>query len=244
MCKKKESIKNSHIMPDFITRWLRDTSVTQRMRSSLIPNKRIQDTSKVSLLCKECEGLFGKFETYFSEIIFKPVIDSDTPVLNYDARLLKFGVSLVWCYLVVSLPKFLRQHPTQKVSAEIAERKWRDFLFDDLNLNGYEIHLLMLNRVIGAPIIEGTDLDINWYFFRTVGGTVCLSFQDPFVLIKLPAFVFIAPLKPVPFTHMTGTRIHKEGIFEFNKQAPNGKILDLFLDYAEEALSPLGTISK
>jgi len=244
LCLKNKSIRNSHIFPQFITDWLRNTSVTEKMRWSNNPNKRVQDTKRVKLLCEDCEKLFSAFEKYFSETIFKPVLNSHNPVVDYNHKLLKFAVSLSWRMLAISSQEYPWKVPAHKLAAEKAEKQWREFLLHDTDLNGYEHHLLMLRFMAGAPKIKGTDIDVNWYFFQSIDGTIVQNIQEAFVYMKLPGFVFISPIEPKPFIHMSGTLIGKEGKFEFYKQKPNQEIFKFLIDRSKEALSPLRTLSK
>jgi len=244
LCLENKSLKNSHIFPQFITDWIRNTSVTGKMRLAITPNKRVQDTNKVKLLCQDCERLFSGFEKYFSETIFKPVINSYNPVLNYDYKLLKFAVSLSWRMLAVSMQGCPWKIPAHKLAAEKAEKRWREFLLHNTDLNSYEHHLLMLRLVTGAPKIEGTNLNVNWYFFRSIDGTIVQNSKEAFVYMKLPGFVFISPIRPELFAHMAGTLIEKRGKLEFCKQVPNRAIFRFLIGRSVEALSPTGTISK
>jgi hypothetical protein len=244
LCLKNKPLRSSHIFPHFITDWIRDTSVTEKMRSPFTPNKRIQDTKKVKLLCKDCERLFSKFEKYFSETIFKPVLNSNNPIVDYDINLLRFAVSLSWRMLAASLQRCPWKAPFHKTAAEKAEVRWREFLLDDRDLNNYEHHLLMLRFVTGAPKIKGTDININWYFFRSIDGTIVQNSKEAFVYAKMPGFVFISPINPEPFTHLTGTLIKKRGQFEFYKQSLNGEICGFLIGRSVKVLSPLGIISK
>lgn len=244
LCLKNKSLRNSHIFPQFITDWIRNTSVTEKMRSAVTPNKRVQDTKKAKLLCEDCEGLFSEFEKYFSETIFKPVINSYSPVLNYNHKLLKFAVSLSWRMLTISMQGCPWKVPVHKLAAEKAEKRWREFMLHDTDLNGYEHHLLMLRLVTGAPKIEGTDINVNWYFFRSIDGTIVQNSKEAFVYMKLPGFVFVSPVKPGLFAHMAGTLIKKSGKLEFYRQVPNREIFRFLIGRSVEVLSPVGTISK
>lgn len=244
LCLKNNSLRNSHIFPQFITDWIRNTSVTGKMRAGITPNIRVQDTKKTKLLCEDCERLFSKFEKYFSETIFKPVLNADNPVLNYDYELQKFAVSLSWRMLVVSIQKCPWKMPEHKLAAKKAENQWRNFLLHDTDLDGYEQHLLMLRLVQGASNIKSTNVNVNWYFFRTIDGTIVQNSKEAFVFMKLPGFVFISPLRPEPFFQMKGTLIEKKGKLEFYKQVPSSEIFRFLFNRSEETLSYLGTISK
>lgn len=143
LCHKKKPLKNSHINPKFITDWIKNTSVTDKFRTAVNPNKRVQDTTKTKLLCEDCEQLFSGFEKYFSETIFKPVINSYNPVVNYNDNLLKFAVSLSWRYLVTSDKEYSRLTTTQKMEAKKAEEQWRKYLLNEIELDEYEHHFFV-----------------------------------------------------------------------------------------------------
>ena len=240
LCLKDKTLRKSHVFPAFVTDWIRRTSVTEKMRSAVSPNKRVQDTRKIELLCDDCETLFSQYEKYFSEDIFKPVLGSFKPVLNYDHRLLKFAVSLSWRMLVVTMENFLRKTPQHKIAIEEAEAKWRAFLLDDISAKDYEHHFFMLRRVEGAPEIKDTNTDINWYFFRAVDGTIMFTAKDVYVYTKLPGFVFISTMSSVKVTGMTGTLIRDKGELQFLKQCPSKKIFSFLLDRSIEVLSLSG----
>ena len=51
LCGAVSELQESHVLPAFIYRWLRDTSANGHMRSGEMPNKRIQDGHKRYWLC-------------------------------------------------------------------------------------------------------------------------------------------------------------------------------------------------
>src|SRR3989338_2133962 len=63
LCGINDELQNSHIIPSFIYRWLKETSGTGFLRFGQTPNKRVQDGLKDYLLCSSCEGLFQKLYT-------------------------------------------------------------------------------------------------------------------------------------------------------------------------------------
>ncbi len=242
LCLKSKILRKSHIFPAFVTKWLRETSVTGKMRTAIKPNKRVQDAIKIQLFCDDCEALLSKYEKYFSENVFKPVLNTSTPVLTYDYRLLKFAVSLSLRMLIVSMENVLRKMPQHKIAAEEAERRWREFLLHDTNMNDYEHHFFMLRLVLGAPEIKGSN--INWYFFRAVDGTTIFDAKHVHVYVKLPGFVFISPISSKKLDGMTETLIRDSGKIEFFKQLPSKKIFNFLLDRSTEVLSASGSISR
>ncbi|NQT34238.1 hypothetical protein HQ587_03530 [bacterium] len=248
LCKKKESIKNSHLIPKFTTDWIRNTSDTGKFRTSVLPNKRVQDSKKVDLLCGDCENLFSKFEGYFSKVIFKPVMNSnnpvvDYPVVDYTESLLKFAVSLSWRILVFKMYGYPWKILDHKLAAQKAEIRWREYLLNNTEMKD-EHHILMLGFVEDAPEIEGTDIDMNFYFRRSVDADIAQGSKESFVYTKLPGFVFISPIFPGTHTHMVDTLIGENGTLEFYKQAIDSTIIKFLVRRFNQTLSPIRTISE
>ena len=67
LCKKEKSFQISHIVPSFAGKWLKESSATGFMRELIPPNERIQDVSKIQLLCRDCERLLSGLETYLAK---------------------------------------------------------------------------------------------------------------------------------------------------------------------------------
>lgn len=243
LCLKNKELRESHVIPDFTGKWIKNTSVTGKLRSSDSVNKRIQDLIKVKLLCDDCESIFQKYEKYFSENIFKPFLNSYTPKFKYDENLIKFIVSLSWRMLVVSMPKVKWKSDEHKAAAEKSEKVWRDFLYKNKDIGNYEHHLLLLRFVPDAPKVSGTTVDINWYFFRSVEGTIVQNIQETFTYVKIPGFVIISPLYEIQFCHSKNTKINFNGIIDLEKQGFDDSIFTYLVQRSDEALSPLKNLS-
>jgi hypothetical protein len=94
-----ESLIESHIIPKFVYKWIKDTSTTGRLRDSRNINRPVQDGFKVKYLCSKCEVDFSIFEKYFSEEVFTPFANSDGDIskINIDPdKFKKFVSSLLW----------------------------------------------------------------------------------------------------------------------------------------------------
>lgn len=244
LCQNNPELVDSHIIPDFVGRWIKNTSGTGKLRNPETINKRVQDLVKCKLLCSECESIFQKYEDYFSKNIFKPFLMSYLPEFQYDNRLLKFIVSLSWRILVYSMPDIRWKTEKHKIQAEQAEKVWRDFLFEDKNFDDYEHNLLLLRFVQGSPIISGTTVDINWYFFRSVDGTIAQNADEAFTYVKIPGFVFISPLREGSFEHLKNTKINSNGTVDFNSQNIDDLIYNYFDQRSNEALSNFRKLSS
>jgi len=63
LCGKEADLCESHLVPKFVFRWLKKTGA-DAFRPPLDPNRKVKDGAKLYLLCEECEGRFGRVETY------------------------------------------------------------------------------------------------------------------------------------------------------------------------------------
>ncbi len=243
LCKKNNELKDSHLIPKFVSNWIKSTSATGKLRPAIAPNHRVQDTIKVKLLCNDCECLFSKFETYFADSVFYPVIDSDSYVINYNKSLLKFAVSLSWRILVYHL---LNHKTNIKHIKELkeAEKNWREYLLSNVMKNDYEHHMLMLRYIWNAPKISGTDVDINWYYYRTVDGTIIQNNEESIVFVKLPGFAFFSSVIPKNFKHGNNTIINNIGALNAKKQSLSETVRKYLIQRSIEALAPISNISK
>ena len=54
LCHSQKTLRKSHIVPKFVSHYLKETSLTGYLRMSSNINKRVQDGIKIKLLCDEC----------------------------------------------------------------------------------------------------------------------------------------------------------------------------------------------
>src|SRR5262245_14566714 len=97
LCHDEAPLQLSHVLPAFVTRWLRETSVGH-IRMVETPNRRVQDGPKAHLLCTKCEQVFSGWEKAFAERIFEPFHASgvgETRV-RYQDWALEFATSVSW----------------------------------------------------------------------------------------------------------------------------------------------------
>ena len=69
-CGNTKELKESHLIPSFAGKWLKDTSPSPFLRQAIKPNVRRQDIIKEYLLCGDCEHYFSTFEDAFAKKIF------------------------------------------------------------------------------------------------------------------------------------------------------------------------------
>lgn len=195
LCNQIRELKESHIVPKLIFRWLNKTSATGYLRSGTEINRRVQDGLKLYWLCNDCEQKFSKMETYFSNKIFRPLRHNDQ--VGYNNNFLKFAVSLSWRVLkyfqeVGGLNKF-----DDKIinASNQALLYWKDFLFDqNRNPGKFEQHFY---NFIGQINSENIDIPVNIhrYLQRSVEMDVMSNGNIAFVYTKLPGLLLIGYIK-------------------------------------------------
>jgi len=95
-----QKLEESHIISKFIYRWIKNTSITGRLRDIRNINLPVQDGLKVEFLCEKCETDFSVGEKVFSEDVFIPFVNSKGSLsllnsINTTASK-KFILSIVW----------------------------------------------------------------------------------------------------------------------------------------------------
>ena len=78
LCGDKAELRDSHVVPAFVARWIKDTSATGFLRSFNQPNRRVQDFKTERLLCQRCEQRFSSAEDQFSRLLFCPFHDGQS----------------------------------------------------------------------------------------------------------------------------------------------------------------------
>lgn len=96
----------SHIVPKMAIRYLKKTAIGS-IRNTENPNKTLQDSEKLYMLCGKCEDLFSKIETWFANKLFHPYLNKEKTVFDYDYNLFFFITSVNWRSLYLDLLDFV-----------------------------------------------------------------------------------------------------------------------------------------
>ena len=191
LCAESSDLLNSHIIPKFVIKWLRDSSATGRIRFAEAPNVRVQDGLKVRMLCKDCEKLFSSWEKKFVESCFTPLNDGRIRRFTYGPWMLKFATSVSWRVLsVFSASTELSDYPPDLLTAvDDALIEWRQFLTGRLPHPGrHEQHMFLVD-LLEESTIEDTPPNISRYFTRTIDCDVPQNGDSVFTYTKLGKFV-------------------------------------------------------
>ena len=205
LCGDTAVLVESHVIPAFVARWIKDTSATGFLRDFHQPNRRIQDFRTVRLLCQQCEGRFSVAEGKFARFLFGPFHAGRTR-FQYDDWLLYFAVSLAWrCSIRRVLPSSQSIHNMWRRSRPL-EKCGRTFLLGRVNRAGaYRFNLFFtpLGVTSSGQLPEG----IAWYLLRAPDGTPLYGKTRTAVYVKLPGMFFWTSVVPPDPGGWRGTKI-------------------------------------
>jgi hypothetical protein len=209
LCGANAPLQNSHILPAFLFRWLRETSGTGgHIRNTKNPNIRVQDGLKVPMLCLACEGIFSSYETPFATNVFYPYDRDDGLRVGFDDWMLKFCVSVSWRVL-----RYARDgnhlgsmSAAQVVAADRALNVWSDFLQGRSKHPGeHEQHLLPFGPIDSHTMPDMPD-NMNRYLLRSIDMDMAYGKRTMLTYAKLGPFALFGYVQP-PTETWVGTRI-------------------------------------
>ena len=209
LCKEHKSLKKSHIIPKFVSKWLKETSATGFLRGVKKPEKRMQDLPTLPLLCGDCEQRFSKLESYFADRIFYPILNECKDEISHDDTLLRFVISLSWRTLKTGYSCSVEIHPWIKKHLNKAERIWRKYLLQESSDSGsYEHHLFFTGYA-------KKEIDIpkkfQWYALRAADSTLVSSRSTVFAFTHFPHVFFASTIFPLTFSGWKSTKIYNKG---------------------------------
>lgn len=195
LCGSQRKLEQSHIIPQFVHRWAKETAGQDDMPAGLTR----------PMLCGGCEDLFSSFESEFARQVFHPLAAGHPLATKYDAWLRKFAASVCWRILHDDLAKSGLGHFHGRWAPELAvcRETWQQYLRGRRpDVAGHHLHLVPRTAIASGegtefqPVIEGEVVGTDHAAF------VCANL-GPVILIGL-----IADLAPEP---LQGTRINAEG---------------------------------
>jgi len=206
----------SHIIPSFVFKWLKESSGTGFIRFGRSPNLRVQDGPTYYLLCSDCEELFNASETQFANSIFHPCNEGKIVSVFYGDWMLKFAVSVSWRVLnfiiddtnLSSFPQGLKEQAFNALS------HWKSFLLSQApHPAQFEQHMLPLGSVKSFNSIK-MPTNINRYFLRAVDTDVVSDGnKNAFVYSKMGRIVLVGFIQISHPERWKGTKLHlRKGI--------------------------------
>jgi hypothetical protein len=216
LCARIASVVDSHIVPKFVFRYLRQTS-PGLIRSSDSPNRRQQDGPVIPLLCSDCEELFSGWEAAFADKVFRPLHEKKffgIPQFQYGPWALKFAVSLSWRVVQFMKARAGRGHhskhltPGQGNTLAAAETTWAAFLRGEVaNPGTFEQHIFPLDALMGSRS-ERLSPAINRYLLRAVDMDIVAAPDTAFVFTKMPGLMVIGFVVIPDRRHWVGGKLH------------------------------------
>ena len=244
LCGSTAPLRDSHIIPKFVGRWMKNTAATPYLRFGDNMDRRLQDLPTMELLCDDCENRFSAWETKFATEIFHPNADGET-VFKYSAWFVKFAASLAWRGI-----HYLNSRRTEEESPDIhlivdaMETHLSRFLLDqERNVGVYTQHVYIVGE-LSAPVKPGSPM-LNRYLARTVQVDLLRNddLSEVIVYVKLPMFVFLSVGKSKYGKWLETSRIKKSStLHPKNHILPEG-ILSYIIDKADRSLDLLNSMS-
>jgi len=243
LCHKKSKLEQSHIIPKFVYKWLKETSATGYLRFGQNLNKRVQDGFKENLLCRNCEDLLNNWETDFANKLFYPLVNKEKGSFEYGSWFLNFVVSLSWRVLIYCKRIGLsHSHFTdiQKQESDLALEVWRKFLLGEIkHLGKYQQHVIPID-IVSNSFMPNLPTNINRYFLRIIDIDPIANEYQALVYIKIPYFIFIGGIQIDPKQWINTTiRTHKGLIGNCKYTVPQS-----FGDYIIDKAKKVSNIQK
>lgn len=246
LCGTTSELQNSHVVPAFVYRWLRETSGNGHIRSSRNPNLRVQDGPKERWLCLNCEANFNHSETAFANQIFHPYLQESGHRLRYEGWLLHFCVSLSWRTLHYHTQSGTTNEfaPHLTSSIELAELTWRDYLLGRLPHPGeFRQHLVPMDRIESAS--ARLSPNINRYLMRAVQIDLCHGGDTLFTFTKLGRFIVLGFINEPNPSNWTGSRVNaNQGRVEPRNFTMPAAFMGYLNDKADSLAGVTGSISE
>lgn len=224
LCKQPKVLRQSHIIPSFVIKWIKRTSATGHLRSLENTNKRIQDGVKLPLLCDECESLFSGFEKTFSEKIFIPYVNDELDInsvaqgkikyFEYEEWLLKFTLSVQWRGLVSSEYFGESNFPEFSNERNEFEESVRRYLLNEQTSSGNnQSYIVFLQNLAAGYGYLPSNISpiVNHYLLRSFDYTSLLNKKEFALYFKLGPIAFFTSIIPMQRKKVADIRIQKRG---------------------------------
>lgn len=233
LCYQQSDLRSSHIVPKFVGKWLKNTSITGFMRGAITPEKRVQDLFTLPLLCNTCEQRFSKLEVYFAKNIFHPFHKEKRRSFEYDERLGLFIASLSWRSLKIGYPDL--EKDTLVTYVHQAEKDWREYLLGKRkHMKPYENHLIFLDYVTEQSKVPEK---FEWYTLRATDCTLAGNDKRIFAYTKFPWMIFVTSIYPHTLKGWEETEVKQIGKISTSQKITDGEFGNFLVERAKLALS-------
>jgi hypothetical protein len=225
LCLHSTSLCESHIIPSFAYKWIKETSATGFVRGGINPDIRKQDGPKLKLLCEKCEVILNKAETLFANNIFYPYVNMElddygcatgtVKSIQYNDWLLRFVISIHWRLLVSKDYSTNNKRPAIVIEKlNTIQEEWRQFLLKERNNTGEcESHIVFLQNMIAGRgrLPENINKKINYYLLRVIDGTPVSRKKEISIFSKIGPIAFFTTIIPCKLKKTADSRLRMKG---------------------------------
>lgn len=212
LCGKTKDLRDSHIIPRFVIRWMKKTGATPFLRKVSDPDTRIQDYHE-ELLCDDCEQIFSDFEREFASNVFYPHVRGEREKFEYGDWLYKFVLSISWRLLVSDLAAWQDYDGVKQESIEDIKDVWKEILLGNIPISADPSthHIIFLDELdLNESDPEAPD-NFEIYMQRSIDGTSVSSNSEVHVYFKFPKILFFSCILPPTPGDLKNTEIRERG---------------------------------
>jgi len=249
LCLTLTDLRDSHIVPKFVNRWLKASSPTKQFRNSGNPNKAEQDGPHRPLLCGGCEARFSAWEQPFADKLFKPHLDKRETKFTYEGWLLRFATSLLWRVAILERENTGNLAPASVQLLNAWCERSRNFLLGTPSESGphWTSHVLMVPALQDFLVKEGVDYPVSYtlraraqaVFFATLNDGVRVG-TTGFIYAKIPGFAFLA-CENDPGDLLPGTLLDEAGVLDAETQAVKDQVRTILAQFFREHCAQIET---
>ena len=233
----------SHIIPKFIGRWMKETSITPYLRFGGNVDERQQDLFATELLCNDCENRFSSWETKFAAEIFHPAAGGET-VFRYGPWFVKYAASLAWRAIQFRNFHGVDEPPAMNSIVDKMELHLSRFLLgQEKHVGSYTQHVYPVGE-LAAPVLPGSMM-LNRYLARTVEIDFLRNddLSEMMVYVKLPMFMFFSIGESKYRKWLETSRIKKSSVLQPKNHDLPESMLGYFLGQADKTAELLDSMS-
>jgi hypothetical protein len=249
LCFQERELDLSHITPAFVTKYLKESSVTGHIRSSVDPNVRKQGGDPQPTFCRQCEDLMSAYETYFSKVVFYPLHNDDRKSFEYDSRLSGFATIQAYRTLIHyrsgNSVDNNRLSPSIRRRLDAAQEQMRNqILTRSFRDSDYTNHLIFCSLIesIGADV-PPVPSRLNFYQYRSIDLTIVFTGSQIYIYSKSCRALLVTFVVPKNPKDMIGTRLFDSGVIGSPQKMGYPGFGQLLFQRAEEISSAYENIS-
>lgn len=212
ICKNDLDLKESHIIPSFIGKWLKETSGTGFLTVLGVDKEaqRSQDLTKLPLFCGKCEGAFSAYETYVANNLFHPFNAKKLKTISMDDRIAKFVISVSLRVAIflneIKDEKALRWQNTLIPLID----EWKAYLFSNKQpavIDNSHYLLFGIDRLLSPGLLAGHD-DIILNITRSCAFYIYEFNNSAYLFVNMAGFQIISMLTPKVMPVEKGCKVY------------------------------------